>query len=809
LLSSSVPERRVAILARFSLAAFAGLILMFWPQTGWAAEETLLLEVRINGQASGKIGQFVQRDAMLLAQPDELTALGLRLPPAAELDAETPIALADFPGIVWRLDQPTQTLFITISNDRLLPLLVQPGTRSATPSAEIESGSGFTLNYDVVGIASQGSTAVTGLVELRAFSPHGIVSSSFLASSGDDTRTRPSGRVIRLDTAYSFADGETGRRYTVGDFITGGLGWTRPIRIGGLQVVGDFSTRPDLITFPLPGISSSVTTPSTVDVLVNGSSLVSRQIEAGPFEIPQLPVVTGAGTIALSVTNALGQQVITNLTFYASSELLTPTFQTFAVELGAVRRNWGVLSNDYGTLAARASYRRGLSDRLTVEAAGEATEGAIMFGSGIVLNVADLAIVNAAVSASTGGGHHGMQVRIGVQRLSQVLSFAASATLASKGYGDIAAANGEPVPKRQINGSIGLALGRFGSVGLAYAQIDRRATGDEDAFPRFPTPIAVTRSPTDPIQIFPAQHTQILSASYSVQLGTLTLYATGFHSVSSEKNTGVVVGLSIPLGRTTSANASAGTGPGGAYAQLQASRSATDIDDFGYQLFASTGAGTRAFAQVDYKAPWALLTGGIDRAGNQTTARLEARGALSFIDGAAFASNTIYDSFAIVDTDGLPGVSVLHENRVVGKTNEQGRLLVTDLQAFTINHLAIAPLDVPIDVTLPYDIRDVRPQDRSGVIVRFPTSISRAALLRLVDENGSAIPPGSTATLRGSGVIEPVGYDGETYLSGLEPANIVDIVQPDGSRCSAAFDFVRVPGVTSVIGPLACDRPDR
>ncbi|WP_430385447.1 fimbria/pilus outer membrane usher protein [Blastomonas fulva] len=766
-----------------------------------------MLEVRINGQPSGKIGQFVLRDAMLLAQPDELEALGLRLPPQTDPDSRTPIALVALPGITWRLDQPTQTLFITIANDRLVPLQLDLDTRPRQPSPEIESGSGVTLNYDIVGIASQASTAVTGLVDLRAFSPYGIVSSSFLGSSADDARFRPSGRVIRLDTTYSFADGDTGRRYSVGDFITGGLGWTRPIRMGGLQLVADFSTRPDLITFPLPGISSSVTTPSTIDVLINGSPLVSQQVEPGPFEIPQMPVVTGAGTISMSVTNALGQQVTTNTTFYASSELLAPAYQTFAVELGAVRRNWGVVSNDYGTLAARASYRRGLSDRLTFEAAGEATKGTIMAGSGMVLNVANLAILNTAVSASMGAGRQGMQVRFGVQRLSQVLSFAASATVASRGFRDIASANGEPVAKRQINGSIGLSLGRVGSVGLAYAQIDRRASSSGDDFPRFPRPIAVPRQAPDLLHILPSQRTQILTASYSVQFGALTLYATGFRSVSTEANTGVMAGLSIPLGRTASANASAGTGPGGEYAQLQASRSATDVGDFGYQLFASSGAGTRAFAQVDYKAPWALLSGGIDHAGNQTTARLEARGALSFIDDAVFASNTIYDSFAIVDTDGLAGVSVLHENRLVGKTDARGRYLVTDLQAFTINHLGIAPLDVPIDVTLDQDVRDVRPQDRSGVIVKFPTNVSRAALLRLVGENGDAVPAGSTVTLRGSGVVGPVGYDGEAYILDLKPTNIVDIVRPDGGRCSARFEYVRAPGVIPVIGPLACKAP--
>ena len=53
--------------------------------------------------------------------------------------------------------------------------------------------------------------------------------------------------------------------------------------------------------------------------------------------------------------------------FYASSNLLAPGLQTYSAELGAVRRNWSVVSNDYGALAASATYRRGLSPILTIK----------------------------------------------------------------------------------------------------------------------------------------------------------------------------------------------------------------------------------------------------------------------------------------------------------------------------------------------------------------------------------------------------------------------------------------------------------
>src|ERR1019366_7347347 len=139
------------------------------------------------------------------------------------------------------------------------------------------------------------------------------------------------------------------------------------------------------------------------------------------------------------------------------------------------------------------------------------------------------------------------------------------------------------------------------------------------------------------------------------------------------------------------------------------------------------------FAELQYKSPWALVSAGADRIDRQTALRATAQGAVSFADGGLFASNTINDSFAVVDTNGAKGIRVLADNREVGTTDAAGRLLVPDLRSFDLNHIAIEPTDVPVDATVPFTTREVRPQDRSGVVVRFPVKIGHGALLRLVD----------------------------------------------------------------------------
>jgi outer membrane usher protein len=516
--------------------------------------------------------------------------------------------------------------------------------------------------------------------------------------------------------------------------------------------------------------------------------------------------VTGAGTVSMTVTNALGRQVVVSLPFYASSALLAPGLQTFSAQVGAVRSNYGLLSNDYGALAASGSYRRGVSSDVTVEGSAEGAVGTAMAGGGVVVNIGDLAVLNAAVAASTGRGRTGKQLSLGLQRIGTTFSVGASAIVADHDFQDIATINGDPVPRLQLNANAGLSLGRVGSLGVAYSAVDRDAIANP--IKRVAPPGGLLADPgalvggIDFLQ--PAQHAHVLSVSYSVQVLNMSMYATGFRDFASRNSAGVLFGLTIPLGARSSVSISAGSGSGGRYGQIQAQQSASAIGDLGYQAFAAAGTPAHEFAQVDYKSPWGLLTAGVDRIDRYTTPRVEAQGALSYIDGGLFASNAIYDSFAVVDTNGLANVRVLYENRDAGSTDSAGRRLVPDLRSFDLNHIAIEPNGIPLDTAIDVTTREVRPQDRSGVVVRFPVKVSHGALLRLVDEAGTPLPIGSTAALRATGAVVPVGYDGDAYVQDLAPHNEVAVERPDGHRCRVAFDYQPVTGEIPTIGPLRC-----
>ena len=89
-------------------------------------DETLLLEVQINGHTTGKIGEFILRGGKLMVKPDELRDLGVKVPGSLALQPGGFIALSDLSGLTSKIDQVNQILQITIAENRLTPVVVLP-----------------------------------------------------------------------------------------------------------------------------------------------------------------------------------------------------------------------------------------------------------------------------------------------------------------------------------------------------------------------------------------------------------------------------------------------------------------------------------------------------------------------------------------------------------------------------------------------------------------------------------------------------------------------------------------------------------
>lgn len=747
-------------------------------------DQRLYLEVFINGQPTHKIVEFVLRHGRLLASADDLGELGLRIPADARRESDKLIVMGSLPYVHWELDQRAQALRIFASDAaRVVRQLRTSAGDALHQKVEIESGSGFTMNYDALATFSKGQRGGSGSLDARWFSPHGVVSGTWLGFAGESGEEGNATRAIRLDTAYSYADVNTLRRYTVGDFITTGLSWSRLVHLEGAQLRSDFSMRPDLVTIPMPTISGSAVVPTTVNVLSDGNLIYSQQVGAGPFEISQLPVISGAGNISMTMTNAMGQQIQISQPFYSNSTLLAPGLHTYGIQGGVIRKMWGQVSDRYGEMAGTGYYRRGITDQLTLESTAETTTGMFMAGGGVAMQWPRLGFLGLDAAVSDNKGSGGYQLAAQAQRNGRRLMMGASATIASRNYFDLAAKNGVGVVRKQISGFGGVAMRRYGSINLGYSGVDQDAAREG---------LVGTNSI--------AVHSKIVTANYSVQVRRLSFYTTEYRDLEGSSNA-FQAGLNISLKRRRTANIS-GTSSG--QLQMQTQQTPLKPGDWGYQGYVQTGSIEHQFAEGIYKSKVGQFTVGVDHSGDSTLFRAESQGAISFADKHLFASNTIYDSFAIVDTNPVHHVTVLQENRDIGSTGSAGLLLVPDLRAFDGNHLSISAENLPEEATVSELSKVVRPQDRSGIVVRFPIRFNHSAILKLADKDGKPLPLGSGVWLKGRKDAAVVGYDGAVYLEDLEPKNDITVTVAGNGGCVATFEYRPRLGAIPTIGPARC-----
>jgi outer membrane usher protein len=168
-----------------------------------------------------------------------------------------------------------------------------------------------------------------------------------------------------------------------------------------------------------------------------------------------------------------------------------------------------------------------------------------------------------------------------------------------------------------------------------------------------------------------------------------------------------------------------------------------------------------------------------------------------------FLSNRIDDAFAVVDA-GLPGIEVLYENRPVGKTNSDGKILIPGLRSYQKNQVAIDPRDLPINAEAPTTQNVVAPADRGGVVVSFGArNDNDAAMVILTDKDKKPMAVGSRVRLENSEEMFVVGYDGQAYLKGLGATNTV-LVATEAGECRAAFPFTPDKDNQVVVGPVVC-----
>ncbi len=766
---TAAPLALALILALRALAACAQPVPPTAVSDAAAQADGLYLDVSLNGEPTHRIARFRQIDGRLYAASADLNDLGIATGGPANAPSNTLVALDTLAGLHYAYDAGRQTLDLRVPDALRIPHTFDTRALAAAPPAT--SGRGFVLNYDAYAqTIARAPLAVWS--EARYFDPAGVLSSTGIAYLYDDRR-----RYVRYDTSWTRSNPRTLTTTQIGDTISSSLSWTRSLRLGGVQWRSNFGLRPDLVTFPVPALSGSAVVPTSVDLYVNNVRQFSGDVPSGPFVINSVPGITGAGNATVVTRDALGRSIATSIPLYVDTRLLAPGLVSHSLEAGFLRRAYGTDSFDYArTPAASGSLRYGISERLTVEAHGEATAGVYNAGAGVLARLGERGVANASLALSA-PGRTGVQAGVGYQYVTSRFSIDAQTLRAFGDYVDLGSREGVPVSRATDRVTVSFPFLRAQTLSFSYLAL------------KYPG-IAASR---------------IGSIAYLVNLGGLTSIAfSGFQDFRQRDARGFFASLSIGLGGNTSVSANAGRQNGESTYTLNASRPPDYGGGFGWNVQAGTNAGTRyGQGQLQYLGRAGQVTLLAQSFDGRSNAAVDVTGAFVLMDGRVMTARRVDDGFALVSTD-TGRVPVLHQNRLIGATDRAGYLLVPDLNAYQNNRVAIDGSALPADARIADTTLDVVPQARSGVLAHFAITRYNAASIALRAPDGTPLPPGLEVRHVESGQRTIVGYDGLTFVDGLVANNHLQI-SGGGRDCTVEFAYRRPDdGTLPRIGPLTC-----
>jgi outer membrane usher protein len=698
-----------------------------------------VLQMTVNGQAPGET-VIALRDAhgAIWLDTADFNTLRLNLPtaPAHVFRGERYFPLLALPGCAVQIDERTQSATVQVPAADLQSTHVA----AVRPVTHLDSAApGAFLNYQVSGQRIQGFDNAGFWNELGVFGPYGLLTDTAVTRWTDTLGTQ----TVRLDTTYRFDLVQRMETLTLGDAISNSGSWGDALRFGGVHWGTNFGIRPDLLTTPLLSANGSAAVPSTVDVLVNNQRVASQQLPPGPFTLDNLPPLSGAGDVTVVVRDALGREQTMTQPFYSGTSLLAPGLSDYSIDVGALRQNYTLESDDYGPLLAEQTYRRGLTDAITLEEHTEyLAHDAYAGGVNAALRTGSLGILTLTLAGGGGFGTSGTLTGIGFEHHANRLSFTASTQYASDGFHQV--------------GDNELAVARFKQRTLAQAGIDMHRAG--------------SLSLAYVLETFRGQpQEQTMSLTHSLVLGHYgSVSFTVSRSTGAYATTNAFLLYTLALGDRDAVSTTLTGGSGIGAPDDQASVTYASNPPIGpgngYRVTAATSG--------DYDADWRTQLNAsdfeVEAARNQGVSgeRGQFEGAVTWLDGELHAARQVTGSFAVVDVAGIANLPVYMDNQLVTHTDEQGRALLPELRSYETNRIEVEPTELPLDTSIDTRVLTITPGYRSGLIVRFPVERVRAGTFRLLDEAGRALPAGAVVQLQDKQF--PVGQDGMTYVTGYD-----------------------------------------
>ena len=759
----------------------------------------LFLNVFVNSTTSNDLIAVIKdQDEKLYIRARDLKTLRLKLD--EQISDSQWVCINDLKGIQFKYLENEQSLKLNIPPDMLTGYAVDlNGQQITSPHLlKMKPLNAAILNYSLYNTITNDENVFSGSAEGIFNSAIGNFSSGVLYNGSNETSYSHE-KWVRLESKWQYVDPEKVRIYTLGDFISNSPDWGSSVRLAGFQWSSAYTQRGDLVTSALPQFSGSAALPSTLDLYVNQQKIYSGLVPSGPFDIKQLPFISG-NEVTLVTTDATGQQSITKQAYYFSSKILAKGINEFSVDVGVPRYNYGLFSNDYDDATfASGAIRYGYSNSLTLSGGVEAsTDGLSNLGTGFAKNLFGFGVINADIAASQYKDENGYSALVGLEgRISKNISFNTSYRKVFDNYFDLArvsqvrylkdnqmtsepqnylsySALADEIFRAGINYNFYAGYGVY----LGYNQIK-----------------------------YSDNSYKLVSANLSGSLNkNWGFYTSAYKDYENQKDYGIYFALRYtPSSRVNAITSISNESGKTTYRQEINGFSDPQIGAFGWGGYVERDQDANqnnASIYGSYRARAAYLTGRYNRIGDNDQVAVSATGSLVAAAGRVFAANEIGDGYAVVTNAG-PQSQILNGGVNLGKTDKSGRFLIPSLVPYQENHIYLDPSYLPLNWSVKSTDQETVVGYRQGSLIDFGAKQVVSGLVKLVDQNNSPLLPGYTVHINGHEE-SIIGYDGEVFIQNLLKQNKLEVDLLDHGSCQVDFTYNGNQYSTKKLGPYVC-----
>ncbi|HUJ29287.1 MAG TPA: fimbria/pilus outer membrane usher protein [Myxococcales bacterium] len=732
------------------------------------AEQRAFLDLIVNLESKGQ-ALVVLRAGDALVSVADLEAAGIRGfgGKREAIDGREFVLLSSLaPSLTFAVDEKGLSLKLTAAPDLLQRTVVDLRSSGRPPGLVLRRDTSAFFNYSAR-LDTQG--ALQGFAELGA-----SIKGDLLYSGA--TRL-PDGTVVRGLSNYTIDQPEEMRRMVAGDAVQGGSLLGGAATIFGFTVQREYSLDPYFLRSPLPAAQGFATTPSTLEVYVNGQMVRREPIAPGGFDVLNMPLSTGDGTYQTIVRDAFGRATEVSSRYYYSTGVLGKGLHEYSYSAGLLRQDFGTASFSYSGPAFMGRHRYGFTDWLTAGGRFEATDG-LASGGGTAVARLPLGELEADVAASGGSHFEGTAASLSYLYTSRHVSGGALIRWQSRSYATLSLRPTDDRALGQANLFLGAPLFSRLSLNAELQAAHMRDTGNQTQL-QLRADVSLAQ-----------RATLSLSAARTLGQGPQTQLFCAFNWVFDAQTIGSV-------------NAASNAGAGSAGASVQ--RTLGVGPGFGYVVNATQAeAGASGNGLLQAQGDHGYVEAEYQRFNGVNAGDATVSGGLVLIGGDFFASRPVQDGYALIQVPGIEGVRGMLNNQVVGRTDAKGNLLVPDIVPYFGNKLSVDPSDVPFDRLVDKTEQLVASPLRGGAVVQFAMPKINSVQGKVVLEGGEAPAYGELTVSTAQGErTSPVGAGGQFFLENLPPGRHRGQIEATQGTCTLELSVPDSAGSVD-LGTLSC-----